>query len=395
MEKESHTMRSQSSQDSSCEDKLEEKLLEFTTRFKVGIAISLYDRFEELGVLHDIFRHNFRGRYHLYVCSNHLDFSEKIKNLDLSFDGLAAGENIRWDRSDFTDPLVWRLGITCRSLNTIQTSCQLAMDDGCDYVMHVHCDAWPLSEIELLRLFEKLHSNSLALLTRGNLSYFREYQPVGTVDDHFFLFDAKKFKENRVFDFDPIDQLPHMITTHGILALNFMTKLSRSSYQVYSDWTDTERWPGSGLLTDPFRPLRPSSLDPVRGLVHVHVFDFPDFLGARLQSHLLSQWKLTRGPNIESYLKKFESRDVLAELNLWARGGKRNFSQRIIGRLKHLLNQLVSWFQSKTSRTAQKDPKAYFGQIYPNEVSRHYRSLVPSKMFCAREKMWFENDQTK
>jgi len=50
---------------------------------KIGIAISLYNKFEELGVLIDIIRKNWKNKYFISVCSNYPNAQEYIKGLDI------------------------------------------------------------------------------------------------------------------------------------------------------------------------------------------------------------------------------------------------------------------------------------------------------------------------
>ena len=113
---------------------------------KIGIAISLYDKFEELSLLIDIIRSNWNGEYVISVCCNHPDGKKKIQNLDI--DCYSQGEDINFSKSltDFQK----KINLNGRVLDSIKKSCLGAINHGADYVMHLHTDAWPLNEHSLL-----------------------------------------------------------------------------------------------------------------------------------------------------------------------------------------------------------------------------------------------------
>ncbi|MCB4755546.1 MAG: hypothetical protein LHV69_00690 [Elusimicrobia bacterium] len=347
---------------------------------KLGIAITLYDKFDDLAILHDIFRYNFKNRYFLYVCSNYDDATKEMTKRRLEFAGFVQGENIEYDPSKTQRFQDRRFLITARSTTSLQRSCQLAMRDGCDYVMHIHCDAWPLSEQKLLDLFDILDEEQYWLAMRSNMGYFMPDNPVGTLDDHFFFFNAKKMSEYKVFDFDVMDQLPHLLTIHGILALQFMAKLPRARILEYSDWTDTLRWPGGDPVAFPIRPVRPASLDPARKFIHIHTADFPGNMGHRLQSFYLTENNLMRGPAIEYHLQKHSGdKRILADLKNWWMKNNKSFIDRILGPI----------LTNSQKKKVLKKIQSHFGQAYPLKIDDFYRSFLDYSKFKDRNSFWF------
>ena len=205
---------------------------------KYGIAITLYDKFDELAILHDIVRYNFKYPFYLYVCSNHPDAEEEITKRNLRLDGFTSGENIEfqrkneketfftWSQVNLNSPIEFPV-LTSRTVDSVQRSCKLAIEDGCDYVMHVHSDAWPLSEKELLKLFSQMEQEDYWLMLRGDIDYITAVRPFGFFDDHFFFFNVEKIVEYRVFEFDVLDLLPHRFSVHEIFPILFLTRLPR------------------------------------------------------------------------------------------------------------------------------------------------------------------------
>ena len=156
---------------------------------RFAIAISLYDKFDELAVLHDIFRCNFKHQFYLFVCSNHPNAKYEIKKRNLLFDGYVQGDDIEYNNT--LNKIEKRVSIVCRSTDTVKKSCNLAMNAS-DYVMHIHCDAWPLDEKKLIDHFYSIVNTQYDVAFRGlGFSINRDDAPLGHMDDHFFIFNSK------------------------------------------------------------------------------------------------------------------------------------------------------------------------------------------------------------
>lgn len=274
---------------------------------KFGIAISTYDKFDELAVLHDIFRHNFSHKFYLYLCSNHPSAEIEIKKRGLIFDGFVKGENIEYNSQ--LDSISKRVAIVCRSTDTVQKSCTLAMQST-DFVMHIHCDAWPLDENSLVSHFNNLIESHYDMAVRGlGYSASRDDAPLGHVDDHFFVFNSKVAREVNLFDFRPLHLLPHKLSVHGILMAQFLIKLGRSRilfFDIFSRSSLHDCWSGE-VKKFPSFPVKPSLIDKERGFIHIHTESFPNDFGRQLQVFYLKQYNLANGINLSSYLANYQN----------------------------------------------------------------------------------------
>jgi hypothetical protein len=264
-----------------------------------AIAISLYDKFEELEILIEILRENFSGRYLIAVCSNHPDAARKLSKLPI--DAFVPGRPIHFDAALPWDTL--RPLIVCRSTDTVQRSCRAAIELGAESVCHVHCDAWPLSENALRQHFAAVEGDSRIRFSACGFGFgaYAQDTPVGSIDDHFFFFCARTAAETKLFEFDPLEMLPHKTSVHGILCLQILAKLGLSRFRLYDDQAHCEVWPGRHKEL-PYFPVKPSAMDRARGFLHVHRQSFPEQLGQALQASYLREWGLTQGAAIDRFL---------------------------------------------------------------------------------------------
>jgi hypothetical protein len=271
---------------------------------KLGIAISLYDKFDELAVLHDIFKHNFNNKFYLYVCSNHKHAQAEIDKRGLEFDGYVQGDNILYD--DSLSEQEKRVSIVCRSTSTVQKSCKLAMEN-VDYVMHIHCDAWPLNEESLLKHFKSIIDTDYRVAFRGlGFSKYRNDTPLGHVDDHFFIFNSTEAKKSKLFEFKAQEMLPHKLTVHGILSANILTKIGMKNilfFDIFKKSNNYICWEGVEKIF-PSYPVKPSLMDKKRQFLHVHKESFPENYGQQLQSYYLNNNNIKKGRHVVDYIFK-------------------------------------------------------------------------------------------
>ncbi|MBT3464524.1 hypothetical protein HN451_06025, partial [archaeon] len=130
---------------------------------KIGIAISLYDKFDELAILIDIIKKNWKGDYIISVCSNHENPEPFLKDLDIDIftkgDDIIVTKDMPWMRNS--------INMRSRVSDCIKKSCTAAINSGADYVMHLHTDAWPLKEKEILKIIEHMKENKKTFAFRG------------------------------------------------------------------------------------------------------------------------------------------------------------------------------------------------------------------------------------
>ncbi len=270
--------------------------------FKRGIAVSLFDKFDELAVLSDILNKNFKGEYGLFICSNHPDAKNEIEKRNIEFDGYIQGEPIKF--SSDMNSRDKRLSLVCRSTDTVQKSCSLAMTH-CDSVVHIHCDAWPLDENQLIEHFMLVENTEYSIAVRGlGWSYTEADRPLGGIDDHFFVFSSKKIKMKNIFDFNVLDIMPHKLTIHGILGAQIVCKLTRREVYYYDEFQGHVIWDGVKKRM-PFFPVKPSLYDQQRKFLHVHRESFPGTSGKILQSWYLTQNNITVGENVIDHISQY------------------------------------------------------------------------------------------
>lgn len=276
----------------------------------IGIAVSLYDKFDDLRGLVDILRHNWDEEYYISVCSNHPDAKSRIESIDV--DHFVQGAAI-----EYTPEMTGTrhdVNLNCRIMDSMQRSCEGAMKAGCDYVMHLHADAWPLDESKFLALVDQLEQSDKHAAVRGmGSSYRRPKFWLGSVMDQFFLFESDFFDERGFFEFDPRDLLPHT-SIHNMSMLLMLGNVGRSQYFYYDDKSTDQWWDERGK-TQPYAGVRPSTFIPKYGFVHVATEDFPGDYGKSVQANYLRQFDISDG----EYLSKLRKEHEIAESKLFRR----------------------------------------------------------------------------
>ena len=314
------------------------------SEYKYAIAVSLYNKFDELAILCDIVKKNFKEKIGIFVCSNDNNAQEEIKKRCIPIDGFVQGEDILLDNSQSAEER--RLALVLRSTDTVKKSCTLAMNNS-NYVTHVHCDAWPMNESELLKLFSFVEDDGFSIAIRGlGWSFTASDRPLGGIDDHFFAFDSAKIKQNNIFEFNTIDMMPHKLTIHGILGAQIVSKLGMSKAIYYDRFENHEVWPGTTKRM-PFYPVKPSLYDIQRGFLHVHREAFPMDLGAKLQTYYLEKNNLIKGEHIKKHCALYSSNQVIEELetllsSLEFKAKLRGIDYKLYGQDISLLNNKIS-----------------------------------------------------
>lgn len=261
----------------------------------IGIAVSLYDKFEDLGVLVDILRHNFDEEYYISVCSNHPDANSRIKAIDV--DHFVQGADIKYTPE--MSGLRADINLNSRIMDSMQRSCRPAMNAGCEHVMHLHADAWPLDESRLLDVIDRLDTSENHAAVRGmGSSYRRPKFWLGSVMDQFFIFESAYFDEHSFFEFDPRDLLPHT-AIHNMLLLLLLGNVGRSHFFYYSD-KSTDLWWDDREKTQPFAGVRPSTFVPEYKFVHVASEDFPEACGKSVQANYLRRFDISEGEYVSA-----------------------------------------------------------------------------------------------
>lgn len=270
---------------------------------KIGIAISLYDKFEELAVLVDIIRNNWKNKYLISVCSNYPDAKNKIKELNIDIDKFTQGEDIFFSPKEMKG-VRKVVNLYCRVLDCLRKSCKGAEDLGADYVMHLHTDAWPLKEEGLLQIISCMKKNNYRAATRGfGMTKYGHDCPLGHIDDMFFIYNVDYFRRIGFFNFNTLEMLPTRLSIHGILATLLVSRVGVSNLYLYDNHTKFKYW--DGTPKNPFRGrANPSAFNEDNGFLHVNVGSFPDDYGKKVQAMYLKTYGLIKGKYIQEFLSK-------------------------------------------------------------------------------------------
>lgn len=277
----------------------------------VGFAISVYDKFDELAVLVDIIRENWEDEYHISVCCNHPEGQDRIEELGLDIDEYVEGSDIVFD-PDF-DYVRRDINKRSRILESIKKSNLSAIDAGCDYVMHLHADAWPLSEESFQDIKDEMEENGSKVAFRGHgLEWRTPSCYTGQVMDQFFLYDTEFAREARLFDYEPLELLPHK-SIHNSLALLLFGRAGLSNLYWYSDMKDDIQWDGEPVDL-PFTGVRPGVFNPVYDLLHIASDEFPQDLGKSIQALYLKEQSLS-GEYIDQFIDDHYRENVIKQVH--------------------------------------------------------------------------------
>lgn len=262
---------------------------------KIGIAVSVYDKFDDLAILHDILRENFEHEYFLSVHCNHPDAEkELLQKRDLDIDHLSCGEQIRYRENT---------QLYLRILNSFKKSCEAAIES-CDYVMHLHADAWPLKEEKIHEVIDKLEEKERKIAVRGKGTTYQlntGYRN-GLVMDQFLIFDSDYFQSIDFFEFDLLDPLPHR-GIHESLMLLLLGKVGRSKMYFYSYMDEDIYWNGESRSLTSDSEVRPSTYDPEWSLFHCARDSFLQDYGKQVQANRLRKSGIENGEHVKDLLE--------------------------------------------------------------------------------------------
>ncbi|MEK6939011.1 MAG: hypothetical protein AABX04_08285 [Nanoarchaeota archaeon] len=270
---------------------------------KIGIAISLYNKFDELALLVDIIRHNWKDKYIISVCSNCPGAEEEIKKLKLDIDIFTPGQDIPFSKS--LSKFQQRVNMTCRVFDCIKKSCLGAQKLDCDYIMHVHTDAWPLKEEGLKKIINLLEERKKVMALRGlGFTRYGFETPIGHVDDMFFVYNGKYAKKVGLFEINPLAMLPARQSIHGILATIAVGKVGLDKVYHYDNLLNNKYW--DGRIHNP-KPIgeNPVVFNEEFGLLHVNRGSLTGDYSQQIQAMYLNEYGLNKGAYIHDFLQKY------------------------------------------------------------------------------------------
>lgn len=329
------------------------------TRAKLGIAISLYDKFDDLEVLTEILRENFEEEYFIAVSCSHPEGEDIIEERGIDID-----EYIQADRIDYSPEmgdLEGKIHLISRIFNSIKRSMEACFEE-CEYAMHLHSDAWPLDEEKLNEVIDRMEAESKPVAVKGRGPGARtDMFPVGHVNDHFMIFESDYSVENDLFDHNPLDLIPDR-GIHTGLMLILLGCVGWSNVLYYSDNSEQVYWDGEDATG-----VRPMMYNPEWNFVHIATEDFPDDLGKSLQAYYLSEHNLDRGEKIRELIDNHlrDRSEIVEEINRHEKEVNRKLIMRGIRPSNEPRN--ISWNLETVEENS--DLKSIFGNAFESLAS--------------------------
>ncbi|MBI4063348.1 MAG: hypothetical protein HY401_03485 [Elusimicrobia bacterium] len=275
-----------------------------------AIAISVYDKFDNVKILVDMIRKNWQGDFDIIVCSSHRDPYPHLSGCDI--DHLLVTENIPYQPS--YSPEQQALHLTLRVVDSIRKSCSKAAQSSAPYGVHIHSDCIPLSWPHLRSLGETMKRHGKYFAARGQYGQFNQDVPMGALDDMFFVFDNRFAQAKGLWEFDLLDFLPHRVSMHGFLAFLSLARVGLRNTYLYSQYEDDLLWDGRQATSYCSRVGIPMSLNSKFHFLHLHESSFEGDLGLNLKAYYLQEYGLTKGAAVESFIDRYGmDKEVLFE----------------------------------------------------------------------------------
>lgn len=276
-----------------------------------GIAVSMYDKFDQAAVLIDMVRSDWTDDVYVTVCSNHPDGRSELAARNVDIDEYVQGGRVSY-HPDMDSPRR-DINLVARILDSIAASCRACLDGPVDSVMHLHADAWPLSEDGYDQLLAQMDRREKRLAVRGHgLEWRTPMCIVGQVMDQFFLVDADFARKRRLFEVNPLSYLPHL-SIHTCLLLVFLGRATLDEMWYYSTMDDDRQWDGEPINL-PYTGVRPGVFNPEYQLLHVATDEFPASLGKAVQAHWLNEHGPWESDVVSAYVDEHVTDDVFEQL---------------------------------------------------------------------------------
>jgi hypothetical protein len=268
----------------------------------IGISISLYNKFDDLGVLLDIIQENWQDEYYVSVCSNHPDAEKKIESYTDQIDYFIEGAQINVD--DAFQGRSLRENFLLRVNDTIRKAMEGALaQEKVEYILHLHSDAWPLSEQGINKLVSEMEERQASMGFKVGTEKFLKRYPPGHFMDQFMMFDADKSRSSDLFERE-ILSFPPGIHSHRLLPMICLVKFGWENLYHYSNRDEEVLWDGTPTL-NAGRRVRPMMYNPKYEQIHIAREDFGDNLGKALQAHYLKSHGINNGKNITKLIDEY------------------------------------------------------------------------------------------
>ena len=297
---------------------------------KLGVAVSVYDKFEELRILLDILN-SFESVNQVVVIRN-----DKASNDD--FIKYKIDEHctkvIEIDSYKFLKKSsIKNESITARVWES-QRQGLIELSEDNDFVIHTHSDGWILNEFKLLNIIDIISKSNKVMAFRGpGLSYRNSKGEIlGKLDDHFYILKGSFIKDSNFIRRSPLSLPLDILNIHGILAFWIHAEISFEKTINYENFTEVYDWEGKIIKNSNINApmLRPLNFSNKFLLVHIHTSDFDLNYGKSFQAYFLKRFLVEKSDFIKEFISKnfLELEKIVHEQN------------RIIKRKRSILNFL-------------------------------------------------------
>jgi hypothetical protein len=275
----------------------------------IGVGVSLYDKFDDLSVLVDILNEYFDEEYYIAACSEHEDADERLAEIDI--DEAVPPSNIHY--TPLMENPTARINRVSRILESVRRTCRACEQAGCSHVVHLHADAWPLSEDRLTALRDGIDEREATIAIRGAGPSYRTPGSRGHFMDQFFTYEVERAQSINLMDWQPLDLLPAG-SVHSAMALLVCGRVGRSNVWHYDDMQSDIYWDGAPR-SHPVH-VRPSVYVPNWQFVHVAADDFPENYGRNVQAMYLDRHGIDVGRHVTQFLNEWliDEGQLLGEL---------------------------------------------------------------------------------
>lgn len=269
----------------------------------LAVAISLYDRWDELQGLLELLRLNWKTGKELYIAVTSTAEEDAMPgwvNRSLvdtfSFGStytLPAKRSSRWTWLHDRRYGEFKRLLRARTVDSIQRGGRACANSGKDYALHLHAAAWPLKEDFIAGVIEHMEKHQFVVGCRGyGKKLVDGKHPAGDIDDNFFLINNEFARQTHFWDFDPA-QDAERIGNEGRLARRVYEVAREDQVYYFDDFSRSEDYIFPPSVNQ--RRVQPYNYHKPTGLLRSH--------DMRKQAELVAQFGF-HGPWLDQMLAK-------------------------------------------------------------------------------------------
>lgn len=180
----------------------------------LAVAISLYDRWDELQGLLEVLRLNWKTGPELYIAV--VSTAESAQRPEWVNCALAdhwqfgSQYKLPKKRASWFQPLhdqrygQFKKVLRTRTVDCVCRGCRHTLASEREYTLHLHAAAWPLREEKILEIIDHMRRGQFVAAGRGyGKALVDGKHPGGDIDDNFFIIDNQFARRTSFWDLDP------------------------------------------------------------------------------------------------------------------------------------------------------------------------------------------------